>query len=69
MDIMFIKTTFKDSNKVKRIRNYVLISAIYICIFDITKSVDFRWKNADVSRTQKMCHVIYVYFESSLGKV
>ena len=30
MDIMFIKTTFKDSNKVKRIRNYVLISAIYI---------------------------------------
>ena len=36
---------------------------------DITKVAGFRWKNADVSRTQGVCHVIYTFFESSLGKV
>ena len=36
---------------------------------DITKIAEFGWKNADVSRTQGMCHVIHVFFESSLGKV
>ena len=28
----------------------------------ITKVAIFRWKNADVSRTQGKCHVIYVSF-------
>ena len=42
----------------------------YLSVFlDITKSTDFRWKNADVSRTQKVCHVIYLFDGSSLGKV
>ena len=36
---------------------------------DITKTDDFRRKNADVSRTQEVCHVIYVFFGSSLGNV
>ena len=36
---------------------------------DITKIADFWWKNADVSRTQVVCHVIYVLFGSSLGEV
>ena len=36
---------------------------------DILKIADFRWKNADVSRTQGVCHVIYVFFGSSLGTV
>ena len=36
---------------------------------DITKVADFRWKNADDSRTQGVCHVIYIFFGSSLGKV
>ena len=36
---------------------------------DIAKFADFRLKNADVSRTQGMCHVIYIFFGSSLGKV
>ena len=36
---------------------------------DMTKVADFRWKNADVSRTQKVYHVIYLFFGSSLGKV
>ena len=35
---------------------------------DITKVADFQWKIADVSRTQGVCHVIYIVFESSLGK-
>ena len=35
----------------------------------ITKSADFRSKNADVSRSQRVCHVIHIFFGSSLGKV
>ena len=36
---------------------------------DILKIANIRSKNADVSRTQGMCHVIYIFFGSSLGKV
>ena len=36
---------------------------------DITKFADFRLKNADVSRTQGVRHVILILFGSSLGKV
>ena len=36
---------------------------------DITKFYDFQWKNADVSRSQEVCHVIQIFFGSSLGKV
>ena len=36
---------------------------------DITKLADFPWKIADVSKTQKLYHMIYIYFGSSLGKV
>ena len=28
----------------------------------------FSWKNADASRTQEVCHVINIFFGSSLGK-
>ena len=35
---------------------------------DIAKFADFRWKNADVSRTQEVCHVISIFFGSSLGR-
>ena len=35
----------------------------------IAKFADFRWKNADVSGTQLVCQVIYVFFGSYLGKV
>ena len=37
--------------------------------FYITKVPDFQWKNADISRTQEVCHVIYIFFGSSLGKI
>ena len=36
---------------------------------DIPKFADFQWKNADVSRTQGVCHVIHIFFGSSLAKV
>ena len=36
---------------------------------DIAKFYDFRWKNADVSRTQGVCHVIHIFFGFSLGKL
>ena len=38
-------------------------------LFDIAKFADFRWKNADVSRTQGVCHVIHIFFGLSLGKL
>ena len=44
-------------------------NAIYICILDIAKFADFRWKNADVSRNQGVCQVIHIFFKFSLGKV
>ena len=44
-------------------------NAIYICSSGYNKFADFGWKNADVSRTQELCHVIYIFFGSTLGKV
>ena len=43
----------------------------FICVnLDITKVGDLWCRNADVSRIQgMMCHVIYIFFGSSLGKV
>ena len=35
----------------------------------ITKVADFWSKNADLSRTQEVCHVIHILFGSSLDKV
>ena len=40
-------------------------NAIDICIF----YQNLLMKNADVSRTQGVCHVIDIFFDSSLGKV
>ena len=36
---------------------------------DIAKVADFLWKNANISRTQGVCHVIHILSGSSLGKV
>ena len=33
---------------------------------DITKFADFGSKNADVNRSQWVCHVIYVFFGFSI---
>ena len=36
---------------------------------DIAKFADFLWKNADFSRIQGVCHVIHIFFGTSLVKV
>ena len=42
----------------------------FICVFlDITKVADFQWENDDVSRTQEVYDVIYIFFGSCFGKV
>ena len=47
------------------------LSVVYL---DVAKVADFQWKNAYVSRTQGVCHVIrlfilFIYLFWSLGKV
>ena len=37
--------------------------------FDIAICTGFRWKNAGVSRTQRMYHVTHIFLGPSLGKV
>ena len=62
-----LKQRLKNKKR-ERIKNYIL-KCIYICISWYIKVANFRWKNADVSKTQGICHVIYMFFESSLNKV
>ena len=64
----FINQIFKDSRKAIRIRNYVLKRNLF-AFYDRTKFSDFRWKIADVSRSQGVCHMIHIFFGSFLGKV
>ena len=42
-----------------------------VCLFpDLAKIAHFQWKNADVSRTQRVYYLIcIIFFRSSLGKV
>ena len=42
---------------------------ITICISWHGKAWWFLVKSADISIAQGACHVIYIFFESSLGKV
>ena len=44
------------------------MESIYVFL-NIVKLADFRRKNADVSRTQGVCHVIHTLFGFSPGKV
>ena len=67
--ITFIKTTFKDSKKPKKTKELDLyLNPVFIFISWYNKIADLRWKIA-ISRTQGMCHVIYIFSGSSLGKV
>ena len=66
---MFIKKFLKTQKNLKE-SEIIYQNAIYICILWYrAKFADFWWKNADVSRTQGVCHVIDIIFGSSLGKV
>ena len=65
----FIKKIFKDSRKVRRIRNYVSKCNLYLYFLIKQNLLICGKKNADVSRTQSVCHMIRIIFGSSLGKV
>ena len=51
VETIFIKATFRDSKKVKRIINFLLKMQCISVFLDITKFVSFRRKYAGVSRT------------------
>ena len=63
---IFIKIFFKDSIKVERIRNYVLKCNLYQYFLIQQKLLISSKKNADVWRTQVVCHMIYMFFVPSL---
>ena len=42
------------------------LSSVFL---DVMKIANFWWKNADVSRTQRMSHVIYMFSRFYLGKL
>ena len=56
---------FKKSEKNKK---NIKIQVIFTFL-DIIKIIDFQWKNTDVNKTKGLCHVIYIFFRSSLGKL
>ena len=57
----------KPTQKLKN-KNYKLcIKMQSTCVLpDTTKVANFRWKSADVSRNQGVCHVIFILFGSFL---
>ena len=65
---VFIKKYLMTQRKIKRNRQIIKMQSISL-FFGIAKFVDFQLKNADVSRTQGVCHVIHIFFGSSIGKV
>ena len=64
----FIKKIFRLKKSYKKEKLCIKMESISVFL-DITKLADFWWKNADVSRTQGLPHVIDSFFWSSLGKV
>ena len=62
-----MKATFEGSIKIKRIRKNLLKSTFY-SISQCNKNRSFLVRNDDASRTQGVCHMIYIFLISSLGK-
>ena len=43
---------------------------VSISVFsDIVKFTELRWKNADFSTIQRVCHFIHIFIRSSLGEI
>ena len=40
------------------------MQSIYVFL-DIAKFTNFWWKNADVIRTKKVCHVVHISFKTA----
>ena len=66
---MLIKTSFINHSKSKEFEKKLIQIQFLYAFPNIRKIYNLWGKNAVVSRTQKMCHVINIFFESFLGKV
>ena len=62
----FLKQLLKTPKKLKE-WEIIIKTQSTPSFLDVAKFADFWWKYADVSRTQGLCHVIYIFFGSSLG--
>ena len=62
---MFMKTIFKNWKNFKRTRNYV--PRWNLCMYFLISAENMLM--TDVSITQGVCHLIHVFFGSSLAKV
>ena len=71
-DITFSHNQFcrllETQKKLKELKVCIKMQCISVFL-DITKADNFQLKNVDVSRTQGVCHVIYMFFGTSLVKV
>ena len=69
--ITFQKTFVLRRAGVANFADIIKIATMFIkTIFkNWRKLADYRWKNADVSRTQGVCQMIHISFGSSLGKI
>ena len=66
---MVIETIFQDSKKVIKIRNYISRRNFYLYFLIYQNLLISCEKKADISRTPELCHVIHLFFGSSLGEV
>ena len=62
-----LKQALKIQKKLKELEICIKMQSIPV-FPDVTKIADFQWKNADVSRIQAVCHMIYMLFGSFYGK-
>ena len=58
-----IHSFFQRLEKTRRNQKLYIKKTIYICILWYSKVCWFPMKNSDVSRTQGVCHVIYIFFD------
>ena len=67
-----IADIYQNCKRVKRMKNCIKMQSVSVFL-DTTKIADFKWKSAEVNRTQGLCHVIYMliymFLGSSLGNV
>ena len=63
-----MKTIFKYSKKFKNIWNYLWKCNLYLYFLIQQKLMISNKKYVDVSKTEVMYHVIYIFFRSTLGK-
>ena len=68
LQIYLLKKLLKTQKKWKELETIIKVRCISVSL-DLMKVADFQSKNADSTRTQKVCHVIYNFFGSSLSKV